>query len=159
MLSFEASPLWQTNHPQAIGQRSSDLYAKWRCSIRISCQKTRCSFPTSQVFFPIRLLSLSACTNLKYGQNQNTASIFREHQLRLIFWSSICRTKSLRLINAPHLANSLTPLAHRCLFGDLRIFYRYFRSLRATRTTSNIPRSAVQIQRSGLDQCSRSVIP
>ena len=59
--------------------------------------------------------SLEYCSHVRGGAPQSTLCLLDKVQ-----------SKAIRLINNPNLTESLQPLSHRRLVGDLSIFYRYF---------------------------------
>ena len=59
--------------------------------------------------------SLEYCSHVWGGAPKSTLCLLDKVQ-----------SKAIRLINNPNLTNSLQPLSHRRLVGDLSIFYRYF---------------------------------
>ena len=59
--------------------------------------------------------SLEYCSHVWGGAPKSTLCLHDKVQ-----------SKATRLINNPNLTKSVQPLSHRCLVGDLSIFYRYF---------------------------------
>ena len=72
--------------------------------------------------------SLEYCSHVWGGAPKSTLCLLDKVQ-----------SKAIRLINNPNLTKSLQPLSHRCLVGDLSIFYRFIYGHCSQEIRDNIP--------------------
>ena len=72
--------------------------------------------------------SLEYCSHVWGGAPKSTLCLLDKVQ-----------SKAIRLINIPNPTKSLQPLSHRCLVGDLSIFYKYFHGHCSQETREIIP--------------------